>query len=124
MTSPEPAPAEPSTKLTALEYLAGADREWAAGNHQEASALIWKATKATFVRLAEERGLEYDERLIDLAKALESDGSVPEGYYRDNLNVAKLMRTHAEMDVLEDYEIESTFQLARQFLVERHGKHE
>ena len=47
---------------------------------------------------------------------------MPEGYYRDNLNVAKLMKTHAEMDVLEGYEIESTYQLARQFLVERHGE--
>ena len=117
MTTPEPA-----TEMTALEYLACADREWAAGNHQEAAALIWKATKATFVGLAKERGLEWDERLIGLAKTLEADGSVPEGYYRDNLNVAKLMKTHAEMDVLEGYEIESTYQLARQFLVERHGE--
>ena len=61
MTTPEPA-----TEMTALEYLACADREWAAGNHQEAAALIWKATKATFVGLAKERGLEWDERLIGL----------------------------------------------------------
>ena len=121
MTTPEPA-----TELTALEYLAGADREWAAGNHQEASALIWKATKATFVGLAEERGLEdlVDEELIKLAKALETDGAVYHGYYRLSLGVGKLLRDHAEMDVLEGYEQESTFDLARQFLVERHGEPE
>ena len=119
MTTPEPA-----TEMTALEYLACADREWAAGNHQEAAALIWKATKATFVGLAKERGLVYDDELIELAKALEADGAVYPWYYRGNLGVGKLMRDHAEMDVLEGYQLESTFELARQFLVEQHGQPE
>ena len=122
MTSPEPAPVEPTAEMTPLEYLACADREWAAGNHQEASALIWKATKATFVGLAKERGLEYDEELIELAKALEADGAVYQWYYRGSLGVGKLMRDHAEMDVLEGFQLESTFDLARQFLVEQHGE--
>lgn len=116
------AASEQTTEMTPREYLAGADREWAAGNHQEAAGLLWKATKSTFIQLAEERGLEYDEYLIGLAKALEADGAVYEWYYRGNLGVAKLMRDHAEMDVLEGYQLESTFDLVRRFLVEQHGE--
>ena len=119
MTTPEPA-----TEMTPLEYLACADREWAAGNHQEAAGLLWKATKATFVGLAEERGLEHDEELIDLAKGLEAGGTVYKGYFRLSLGVAKLMRDHADMDVLEDYERETTYDLVRGFLVEQHGEPE
>ena len=115
---------EPATEMTPLEYLACADREMAAGNHREAAGLLWKATRSTFIALAQERRLDYDEYLIDLAKALESDGSVFEGYYRDSLVVGKLMHHHAELDVLECYQLESTYQLARQFIVEQHGEPE
>ena len=116
MTSPEPA-----TDMTPLEYLACADKEWAAGNHQEAAGLLWNATKATFIGLAEEHGLKCDERFVELAKALESDGTVTNHYYLGNLIVGTLMRDHADMDVLEGYELDSTYRLVRQFLVEQHG---
>ena len=109
------------SNLTPLEYLACADREWEAGNHQEAAGLLWEGTKATFVALAEERGLGYDEHMIDLAKALEAEGKVFKGYYRDNLITAKLMRSHSEMDVLEGADLESTFKLARKFVLEQQG---
>ena len=112
---------ELSAELTPLEYLAAADKEWAAGYHQQAAALLWKATKSTFIGLAQERGLEYDEYLIDLAKALEGEGPVYEGYYRDCLIVGKLMRDHAELDVMEGRELESSYRLARKFIVEQHG---
>ena len=115
MPTPEPTP-----ELTPLEYLAAADKEWATGHHQQAAALLWKATKSTFIALAQERGLEYDEYLIDLAKTLEKDGSVYEGYYRDHLGSGKLMRDHAELDVLEGFRLESAYYLARQFIVEQH----
>lgn len=115
---------ELSAELTPLEYLAAADKEWAAGCHQQAAALLWKATKATFVGLAQERGLEYDEHLIDLAKALEKDGSVYAGYYRVRLGAGKLMRDHAELDALEGFRLESAYSLARKFIVEQHGDHQ
>ena len=124
MATPEPTSTGPKSNMTPLEYLAGADKEWADGNHLEAAGLLWKATKSTFIELAAERRLDYDEYLIDLAKALEAAGSVSEGYYRDNLVVGKLMRAHAEMDVLEGYELESTYKLARQFIVEQHSEPE
>lgn len=111
---------ESFAELTPLEYLAAADKEWATGHHQEAAALLWKATKSTFIGLARERGLEYDEGLIDLAKALEKDGSVGAGYYRDCLIGGKLMRDHAELDVLEGFRLENSYRLARKFIVERH----
>ena len=110
---------EPPAELTPLEYLAAADKEWATGHHQQAAALLWKATKSTFIDLAQKRGLDYDEHLIDLAKALEKDGSVHQGYYRDCLIVGKLMRDHADLDVLEGRELESSYRLARKFIVEQ-----
>ncbi len=110
----------PTPEPTPLEYLAAADKEWATGHHQQAAALLWKATKSTFIALAQERGLEYDEYLIDLAKALEKDGAVCEGYYRVRLGGGKLMRDHAELDVLEGFRLESAYYLARQFIVEQH----
>ena len=113
---------EPATEMTPLEYLAGADREWAAGNHREAAGLLWCATKAIFIQLAQERGLEYDEYFIDLARKLDAGGSRYEDYFRSCLSVGRLIRDHARMDVLEGYELESTFQLARQFIVEQHGE--
>ena len=122
MSIPEQASTEPGKNMTPLEYLACADREWEAGNHQEAAGLLWEGTKATFVALAEKRGLEYDEYMIDLAKALEAEGSVHKWYYRGSLGVGKLMRDHAEMDMLEGYQLESTFDLARKFLVEQNGQ--
>ena len=125
MTAPEPAPPEPAKGRTPLEYMDLADRELAAGNHRHAAALLWKATEAIFIDLAKERGIGHsDPDLIDVAKALEADGSVPKLHYRSRLVCGKLMRDHAEMDVLEDYELESAFQVARQFIVEHHGEPE
>ena len=115
---------EPATELTPLEYMACADAEMAAGNHLQAASLLWKATKSTFIQLAQERGLDYDEYLIDLAKALEADSAVPKGYYRSNLGAAKLLRDHAEMDVLESCELEDAYAGARQFILECIGRHE
>ena len=111
-----PAPAEPTAEMTPLQYLACADREWATGHHQQAAALLWKATKSTFIALAQERGLDYDELFIDLAKALEADGSVRKGYYRNRLGAAKLMRDHAELDVLEGIRLENAYCVAREFV--------
>ena len=110
---------EPATEMTPLEYMACADSEMSAGNHQEAAGLLWKATKSTFIQLAQERGLDYDEYMIDLAKALDAGGSKYEDYYRLSLGVAKLIRDHSEMDVLEGYELESAYKLSRQFVEEQ-----
>ena len=51
----------PATEMTPLEYMKRADEEWAAGNRRHASALLWKATEATFLALAQERGLDLDK---------------------------------------------------------------
>ena len=125
MTAPEPSPPEPTKGMTPSEYVDLADRELAAGNHRHAAGLLWKATEAIFINLAKERGIDHsDPDLIDVAKALEADGSVPRFHYRSRLVCGKLMRDHAEMDVLEDYELESAFHVARQFIVEHHGEPE
>ena len=113
---------DPATGMTPLEYMACADQELAAGHHRKAAALLWKATEATFLGLARERGLDHSNPdLINVAKALEADGSVPKSYFRASLGAGKLLRDHAEMDVLEDYELESAYKTMREFIVECHG---
>ena len=61
---------------------------------------------------------------LEVAKALEKEGAVHEGYYRGNLGASKLMRDHAAMDVLEGYELQDADEGARQFVVECHGEPE
>ena len=117
---PEMASSDFATELTALEYLELADHEMAAGNHQTASGLLWKAVILTFIKLADKRGLDYEEDLIDLAKSLEADGSVYEGYFRSNLSAGKLLRDHAELNALCACEAEGAYETMRQFILEQH----
>ena len=156
---------EPATGMTPLEYMTCADQELAAGHHRKAAALLWKATEATFLGLARERGLDLDKlkkaymskiapvwkrRLeswpdpidysdqadpawnldlslnfgdfIPLAKALGTDPSVRKLDYKGYLTAASLLRDHALMDVLEDYELESAYDDAREFIAECIGE--
>lgn len=103
--------------MTPLEYLDMADSKYNSGEHLEASLLMWKATEAVFVELADSHGLDYTEDYISLAKALEKDSSVAKLPYRGSLITAKVLRAHAEMDVLEPCELELTYELAREFIL-------
>ena len=119
---------ESDTKMTPLEYMRRADKELAAGNDREAAGLLWKATKATIIELAQARGLECNNLdnsdFIDLAQALEGDESTPGHYYRGKIAAGSLLNAHAEMDALEDYELESAYKVARKFIVQYHGESE
>ena len=104
--------------MTPLEYVERADRELAFGRHRQAAALMWKATEATFTALAQARGLEDCGDLTALARALDDAGLARGRYYRSNLFANGLMKDHAEMGVLEDYEVEFSYATARQFVLE------
>lgn len=105
----------PAMDKTPLDYVAAAERERETGNHRQAAALMWQATQATFANLAGARNLD-DLDLIELAKQLESDGSVTKYYYRGGLVGATLLRDHAAMDVLESYELTDAYEATRQFI--------
>ena len=109
-------------EMTPLEYLAASKREQAAGNHVKAAALMWKATQATFAALADAKGLKYKgldfDGLLEIAKALEADGSVRKFYYRSGLSPGSLLRDHVEMDVLESYQLELAYETAEHFIRE------
>ena len=55
--------------------------------------------------------------LIPLAKALETDDSVPALYYSGYLTAASLLHDHALMDVLEDYQLDSACKETRKFVM-------
>ena len=107
---------------TALEYVEASKREQVAGNHVKAAGLMWQATQATFAALADARGVEYQGLdymdLIGVANALESDSSVTRFYYRSGLGPGSLLKDHAEMDVLESYQLELAYETAEQFIRE------
>ena len=109
----------PTPEMAPLEYLARADREFAAGNCRQSAFLFWKATEAVFVEMARSGGWESGD-LIAVAKGLESDKSVPKYYFRGALSTGTLLRDHAEMDVLEDCEVEFACFVAREFIRRRY----
>ena len=110
----------PKMEMTALEYVDASKREQAAGNHVKAASLMWRATQATFAALADAHGLKlesWDEvSLIELARALEADGSVPKWRYRGGLAPGSLLKDHAEMEVLESYQLDLAYETAEQFI--------
>ena len=113
---------EPALAMTPLEYATRADKEMAFGNHRAAAGLLWQSIRATFIGLAEERGLPYADDLIVLAKTLEADGSVRKRYYSSNLGAGKLLRDHAELDALDPCMAKAAYSDIRQFVVEQHGE--
>ena len=110
--------------MTPLEYLKQADREMVAGNGQKAAGLLWKATEATLVSLAHNQGIEYRDDLSQLAMALEADGSVEKHHYGSGVVTAKILREHADTEIMEDYELEGAYLVMRNFLVGCNGSPE
>ena len=111
-----------TTEKTALEYLAASKQEQAAGNHHKAAALMWQATQATFAALADAHGVKYngldDMDLFKIADALEADGTVRKHRYRSGIAPGSLLKDHAEMDVLESYQLELAYETAECFIRE------
>ena len=112
----------PATEKTALEYLAASKHEQAAGNHHKAAALMWQATQATFAALADAHGVKYNDLddlgLFAIADALEADGAVRKHHYRSGVCPGSLLKDHAEMDVLEDYQLKLAYETAEYFIRE------
>ena len=106
----------------ALEYVDASKREQAAGNHIKASALMWQATQATFAALAEAHGVGYkgldDLDLFAIADALEAGGAVRKHHYRSGIAPGSLLKDHANMEVLEDYQLELAYETAEFFIRE------
>lgn len=110
----------PEMGQTALEYMDASKREQAAGNHVKAAALMWQATQATFAALADAHGVQYsgldDVDLFAIADALEAGGVVRKRYYRSGIAPGSLLKDHAHMEVLEDYQLELAYETAERFI--------
>jgi len=107
-------------EMTPLEYVDASKREQAAGNHVKAAALMWQATQATFAALADAHGVKLksldEDELIMLARRLEADNSVPKWRYRGGLSPGSLLKDHAEMEVLESYQLDLAYETAEEFI--------
>ena len=99
----------PEVEMHPLDALAAAEREYAAGNYVESSRILWLATEATYGMLAKAHGLNAGD-LIAVAKALDhkyhAGDPKRERYYRGYLISCWLVEAHAEMEALEDYELD------------------
>ena len=104
-------------RKTPSEYLAMADQRYAKGEYRAASRLMWRATETLFMDIADARGMDYTEDFIAVARALERAKDVPKLPYSGGLSTGKLLRDHAEMELLEDEEVEFSYKLAREFIV-------
>ena len=128
MPTQEPVAPKNGESMTPLEYLARADKEMASGNGRAAAGLLWKATQTTLLNLAQERGYHSatsgDDTLIELACAMENPGPNPGYHYRGKVAAGSLLREHAHLDVLEECELESAYQVARQFVMDWNGEPE
>ena len=110
-----------TTDMTALDYTHAAHKQLAAGNERKAAGLLWKAAQETFLNLGRQRGLDCDGSLIELAKALEADGSVRKGYYSVRLGGMSTLRDHAEYDVLEKWDLMYLYEDTLDFILEVHN---
>lgn len=107
---------ESTVELSPLEYLAAAERELAADNPLEGSRLLWKASEATFHRLARLHHLDSDN-LSTLARALDrkEDRNM---YYLGALCTARALRYNAEDDAMEQFELDFAHLAIRPFILE------
>ena len=101
-------------KMAPLEILEDVEREFLAGNYRKSSRLLWEATEATFRTLAKAHDLDPSD-IRDVAIALDKK----EGrrrYYRGKLLTGHFLRDHAEMDLVEDYELEEPHKSQPRFI--------
>ena len=118
--SPSPAaspPDESEPAMTPQEYLAAADAAMASDQPLEASRLLWLASEATFVRLAQVHKMD-SANLHRLARALDAKEG-RNGYYLDNLGIATGLRYNAEWDYMEPYELEYDHESVTYFVREQ-----
>ena len=97
------------TEMHPLEALELAEREFAAGNYVNSSRILWKVTEATYAMMAEAHGLHTKDP-NQVADALDrkygGNGRRDKRYYSGYLIACGLMRDHAEMEALEEYELD------------------
>ena len=106
----------PTPELAPLEYLAAAEHALADHRPLEGSHLLWQAVAASFARLGKIHHLDSSD-LSALARALDRK----EGrncYYLAGLGVGIDLMHNAEIDHMEDYELEYTYDAIRPFIVE------
>ena len=92
------------SKMSTLESLQDAQREFDAGNYTESSRILWQATRATYRMLAKAHGLD-PSNLSAVARALDKKYN-SRYHYLGYLNSGELLGDHAQMDVLEFYDLE------------------
>ena len=113
---PTPPPELAPPELPPLEYLAAAEQALADHRPLDGSRLLWQAVAATFARLGKIHHLDSGD-LSALARTLDRK----EGrncYYLSGLGAGTDLMYNAELDHMEDYELQFAYEAIRPFIVE------
>ena len=107
---------QPTPERPPLEYLAAAEQALADNRPLDGSHLLWQAVAATFTQLGKIHHMDSGD-LSALARTLDHK----EGrncYYMAGLGAAVGLKYNAELDHMEDYELQFAYDAIRPFIVE------
>ncbi|MCY4415886.1 MAG: hypothetical protein OXE87_06215 [Chloroflexi bacterium] len=107
-----------TTNKTPGDYLAAADREFAAGNHDGGSVLLTQSVHCALARLAEEVGKPAGTRdeLREFAEWLDRKHGTEDGWHARNLRTANSFRDNAVHSFLAPEDMELGRPLVRDFV--------
>ena len=110
------AESDSESAMTPQEYLAAAEAALASDRPLEGSHLLWLASKAAFVRLAQAHRMDSSD-LHQLARALDKKGG-HRSLYLGQLGTAQALMHNAVLDYMEPYQLESAGESVKQFVSE------
>jgi uncharacterized protein (UPF0332 family) len=101
---------------TAWEFLAAADREFAAGDALQASEKLWGAASHAMIAVAQQRGWPFGRHQhlgINVRRLYEESGDavLPIGF-----KAAEMFHANFYHDFMEDFQVEENRPLVREFV--------
>jgi uncharacterized protein (UPF0332 family) len=101
---------------TAWEFLAAADREFAAGDALQASEKLWGAASHAVIAIAQQRGWPFGKhrnlgRAVQLLYEESRDGFLLGGF-----KAAEMFHANFYHDFMEDFQVEENRPLVREFV--------
>jgi uncharacterized protein (UPF0332 family) len=101
---------------TAREFLEAADREFAAGDVLQGSEKMWGAASHAVMAVAQQRGWPYGSHraLIMAVRRLAEEYDAP--ILRAEFGMAEMLHANFYHGFMEDYQLDNTRELARDFV--------
>ena len=103
-------------KETARKFLADAEREFAAGDHLQASEKMWGAAAHAIMAVAQQRGWKFGShrRMLEAARRVADE--LDDGDFHTGLESARVLHSNFYHDHLEEAELAPTAEVVRRFV--------